>query len=151
MLLGLLGAFGAAVLYGAGTVLQAAGVRGSAGRPAGAPGSTGLRSAGLYGAGLLLDALGFLASLAALRTLPLFVVQSAIASSVAVTAVLAAVFLGSRLERSDIVVENLPHATFNGQDAQLDAAIEYLKKKIAEDPRPVPAPPPYPRKAKNSP
>jgi drug/metabolite transporter (DMT)-like permease len=102
MLLGLLGAFGAAVLYGAGTVLQAAGVRGSARRPPGAPGSTGLRSAGLYGAGLLLDALGFLASLAALRTLPLFVVQSAIASSVAVTAVLAAVFLGSRLERSDI-------------------------------------------------
>ena len=103
MLLGLLGAFGAAVLYGAGTVLQAAGVRGSAGRPAGAPRSTRLRSAGLYGTGLLLDALGFLASLAALRTLPLFVVQSAIASSVAVTAVLAAVFLGSRLERSDIV------------------------------------------------
>jgi tricorn protease len=51
----------------------------------------------------------------------------------------------------DIVVENLPHATFNGQDAQLDAAIDYLKKKIAEDPRPVPAPPPYPRRAKNAP
>ncbi|MBW7935173.1 MAG: PDZ domain-containing protein, partial [Gemmatimonadaceae bacterium] len=48
----------------------------------------------------------------------------------------------------DIVVENLPHATFNGQDAQLDAAIEYLQKKIKEDPRPVPAPPPYPKKAK---
>ncbi len=48
----------------------------------------------------------------------------------------------------DIVVENLPHATFLGQDAQLDAAIAYLKKKIAEDPRPVPAPPPYPKKAR---
>jgi len=102
MFLGLLGAFGAALLYGAGTVLQAAGVRGSAG-PTGAPGSTRLRSAGLYGSGLLLDALGFLASLAALRTLPLFVVQSAIASSVAVTAVLAAVFLGSRLHRAEVV------------------------------------------------
>jgi drug/metabolite transporter (DMT)-like permease len=102
MFLGLLGAFGAAVLYGAGTVLQAAGVRGSAG-PGRAPGSTRLRSAGLYAAGLTLDALGFLASLAALRTLPLFVVQSAIASSVAVTAVLATVFLGSRLRRAEVV------------------------------------------------
>ena len=49
------------------------------------------------------DAAGFLASIAALRTLPLFVVQSAIASSVAVTAVLAVVFLGARLERREIV------------------------------------------------
>ena len=32
----------------------------------------------------------------------------------------------------DIVVDNLPHATFNGEDAQLAAAIEYLKRKIAE-------------------
>jgi len=102
MFLGLLGAFGAAVLYGAGTVLQAAGVRGSGGT-AGAAGSTRARSVGLYATGLLLDALGFLASLAALRTLPLFVVQSAIASSVAVTAVLAAVFLGSRLDRAEVV------------------------------------------------
>lgn len=47
----------------------------------------------------------------------------------------------------DIVVDNLPHATFNGEDAQLDAAIAYLKKKIAEDPRAVPKPPPYPNKA----
>ncbi len=47
----------------------------------------------------------------------------------------------------DIVVDNLPHATFMGQDAQLDAAIDWLKKKIAEDPRPVPKPPPYPRRA----
>ncbi|MCX5762118.1 MAG: S41 family peptidase [Gemmatimonadetes bacterium] len=51
--------------------------------------------------------------------------------------------------KPDIVVENLPHATFNGQDAQLDAAIAYLKKKIAEDPRAVPAPPPYPKKARD--
>jgi tricorn protease len=46
----------------------------------------------------------------------------------------------------DIVVDNLPHATFSGQDAQLDAAIAYLKKKIAEDPRPVPKPPAYPKR-----
>ncbi|RLD19795.1 MAG: protease, partial [Bacteroidetes bacterium] len=47
----------------------------------------------------------------------------------------------------DIIVDNLPHATFNGKDAQLEAAIEYLKKKIAEDPRAVPQPPAYPDKS----
>jgi tricorn protease len=46
----------------------------------------------------------------------------------------------------DIEVDNLPHATFNGGDAQLDAAIEFLKQKIAEDPRPVPPPPAYPNR-----
>jgi tricorn protease len=44
----------------------------------------------------------------------------------------------------DIVVDNLPHATFNGADAQLDAAIEHLQELIAKEPRPMPAPPPYP-------
>jgi tricorn protease len=48
--------------------------------------------------------------------------------------------------RPDIEVDNLPHATFNGKDAQLEAAIDYLKKKIAEDPRPAPEPPAYPNK-----
>ncbi|MBI5689397.1 MAG: PD40 domain-containing protein [Verrucomicrobia bacterium] len=48
----------------------------------------------------------------------------------------------------DIVVDNLPHATFRGQDAQLEAAIKLLREKIAADPRPVPRPPPYPNKAK---
>ena len=47
----------------------------------------------------------------------------------------------------DIVVDNLPHATFNGGDAQLDAAIDYLRRKIESEPQPVPAPPPYPNKA----
>ncbi len=47
----------------------------------------------------------------------------------------------------DIVVDNLPHATFEGGDAQLDAAIAWLEKKIAEDPRPVPEPPAYPVRA----
>jgi len=46
----------------------------------------------------------------------------------------------------DIIVDNLPHATFSGQDAQLDAAIAYLQKKIAEDPRPVPKAPAYPKR-----
>jgi tricorn protease len=47
----------------------------------------------------------------------------------------------------DIVVDNLPHATFAGGDAQLDAAIKYLQDEIQKDPRPVPPAPPYPVKA----
>jgi tricorn protease len=46
----------------------------------------------------------------------------------------------------DIVVDNLPHATFSGSDAQLDAATKYLQEEIRKDPRPVPLPPPYPIK-----
>ena len=44
----------------------------------------------------------------------------------------------------DIVVDNLPHATFEGQDAQLDAAIRYLQQKLKEDPIEIPMAPPYP-------
>lgn len=41
----------------------------------------------------------------------------------------------------DIEVDNPPRATFNGADAQLDAAIEHLKRRIAEQPVAVPLPP----------
>ena len=34
----------------------------------------------------------------------------------------------------DIVVDNLPHETFLGRDAQLEAAIEFLQRKIESDP-----------------
>lgn len=47
----------------------------------------------------------------------------------------------------DIEVDNLPHATFKGKDAQLEAALEFLRRKISEDPRTVPNPPPYPDKS----
>jgi tricorn protease len=47
----------------------------------------------------------------------------------------------------DIVIDNLPHATFNGKDAQLEAAITHLQKLIAEEPREVPPPPAYPDKS----
>ncbi len=47
----------------------------------------------------------------------------------------------------DIEVDNLPHATFKGQDAQLDAAIKHLQKLMKEDPRKVPPPPAYPDKS----
>ena len=44
----------------------------------------------------------------------------------------------------DIVVDNLPRATFMGEDAQLQAAIEHLQELIRNDPRPVPPSPPHP-------
>ncbi len=47
----------------------------------------------------------------------------------------------------DVEVDNLPHATFEGEDAQLDAAIGYLLHEIEQDPRGVPQPPPYPNRA----
>jgi tricorn protease len=47
----------------------------------------------------------------------------------------------------DMVVDNLPHATFAGQDAQLQAAIALLQKQIKEQPVEPPAVPPYPNKA----
>lgn len=48
----------------------------------------------------------------------------------------------------DIEVDNLPRATFKGQDAQLDRAIAELKKRIAEQPVVQPKPGPYPRPVK---
>jgi tricorn protease len=50
----------------------------------------------------------------------------------------------------DIVVDNLPHATYNGNDAQLDAAIKFLEDLIKKDPRAVPQPPAYPDKSFNN-
>ncbi len=50
----------------------------------------------------------------------------------------------------DIVVDNLPHETFNGKDAQLEKAIELLLKEIDKDPRKVPQPPAYPDKSFNN-
>ncbi len=47
----------------------------------------------------------------------------------------------------DIILDNLPHATFNGEDTQLKAAIEYLQKKIKQEPVAVPPAPPYPDKS----
>ncbi len=47
----------------------------------------------------------------------------------------------------DIELDNLPHETFNGKDAQLERAIEFLQEKISEDPREVPPVPAYPDKS----
>ena len=47
----------------------------------------------------------------------------------------------------DMVVDNPPHATYLGDDAQLKAAITYLQKEIKDHPVEPPATPPYPIKA----
>ena len=47
----------------------------------------------------------------------------------------------------DIIVDNLPHATFKGEDAQLEAAVKHLQEQIENDPRPVPLTPKYPDKS----
>ncbi|MFI5378166.1 MAG: LpqB family beta-propeller domain-containing protein [Tepidisphaerales bacterium] len=47
----------------------------------------------------------------------------------------------------DVVVDNLPHATFKGEDAQLNAAIAHLQKQIQEKPIEAPKPPKYPDKS----
>ncbi|MBC7904203.1 MAG: PD40 domain-containing protein [Gemmatimonadaceae bacterium] len=49
----------------------------------------------------------------------------------------------------DFVVDNLPFQTFKGKDAQLEYAIDYLKKMIKENPMPVPKAPPFPDKSFN--
>ena len=46
----------------------------------------------------------------------------------------------------DIVVDNPPHQTFEGRDAQLEAAVKHLQGLIAKDPRPVPPAPKHPVK-----
>jgi len=48
----------------------------------------------------------------------------------------------------DIVVDNLPHASFGGGDAQLDAAIGYLQRLIKEKPVEAPVAPEYPNKTR---
>jgi hypothetical protein len=101
MVLAVLAVAGAALCYGAAAVLQAAAVA-----RASHPGLTGLLG-GLardprYAGGLALVACGFLLSLVAVRALPLFVVQAGRASSLGVTAVLAAVALGTRLRRHEL-------------------------------------------------
>ena len=47
----------------------------------------------------------------------------------------------------DIVVDNLPRATYDGKDAQLDAAIQHLLKELEKHPIPKITVPPYPNKA----
>jgi tricorn protease len=47
----------------------------------------------------------------------------------------------------DIVVDNLPHATFLGRDAQLEAAVVHLRQRLEDEPIDDPVAPPYPDKS----
>lgn len=102
MLLGLLSAFGAAVLYGVASVLQAVSAR-RVTATAGLDPRLMLRlvRSWPYLIGTALDGIGFLLSLVALRSLPLFVVQAVVSSFLAITAVLGAVVLHMSLTRVD--------------------------------------------------
>ena len=50
-------------------------------------------------------------------------------------------------EKPDITVDNLPFETYKGKDAQLELAVEYLKKQITAEPVEVPQAPPHPDKS----
>jgi len=45
-------------------------------------------------------------------------------------------------------VDNLPHATYAGADAQLEAGLAYLRQQIREHPVPVPPAPAHPTPAR---
>lgn len=100
MILGLTTAMLTACCYGSASILQAVAVRTLAAPVGHSVHQQRMRIGAWYATGLVLDAIGFLASLAALQRLPLFVVQAAVAASVGVTALLASAFLASRLTRA---------------------------------------------------
>jgi drug/metabolite transporter (DMT)-like permease len=90
MTLGLLGALAAAVCYGAASVLQAVAARATAPtRDVDPRLLLRLLRRGPFLGGLLLDGAGFAAEFVALRTVPVFLVQAAVAANLAVTALVA--------------------------------------------------------------
>jgi len=102
MVLGLACSLFAALGYGCASVLQSvAARRASSGSGLDPRLLVRLARSAPYISGLGLDLIAFAASLVALRTLPLFLVQSAVASSVGVTAVVAAT-IGVRLHSREI-------------------------------------------------
>jgi len=101
MLIGLLLALGCSVCYGTATVLQAAATRSvdAGNSDSGVDAALLLRALRQwrYLLGVALDGLGFLLQIAALRLVPIYVVAAAIAASLAVTAIVAAWVLDTRL------------------------------------------------------
>ncbi|MFF4798238.1 hypothetical protein ACFY1U_07470 [Streptomyces sp. NPDC001351] len=95
-------ALGAAVCFGTATVLQAVAAR-SADTGEGGEAALLLRALRQwrYLAGLALDGLGFLFQIAALRSIPIYAVAAALASSLAVTGVVAARLLQVRLSGTE--------------------------------------------------
>lgn len=105
MILGLICALGSAVCFGTASVFQAvAARRASSGEDAGGVDVGLLVRAvrqGWYVLGLALDAAGFGLELVALRSVPIYTVGAALASSLAVTAMVAAWVLKARLGRAE--------------------------------------------------
>jgi drug/metabolite transporter (DMT)-like permease len=106
MLVSLLAALGSAFCYGIACVLQAISVRAASRRPATEADAGGRVDPGLvvrmlrqgpFLASILIDLVGFIGQLIALRRLPLFAVQAIIAANLAVTAVFAAWLMKARL------------------------------------------------------
>ncbi len=101
MIVGLLCAFGAAFAMGVASILQSISANRSAALSTVHAGRiVKLIGHPMYVAGIALDLFGAVAALVALQHLPLFLVQSALASSVAITALIAAV-MGSRIRRAE--------------------------------------------------
>ena len=104
VLIGLLLALGCSVCYGTATVLQAAATRSvdAGDSDSGVDAALLLRALRQwrYLVGIGLDGLGFVLQVAALRLVPIYVVAAAIAGSLAVTAIVAAWVLSTRLSRS---------------------------------------------------
>lgn len=98
MALALIAAFASAVCYGVASVLQAiAAKRAATTGPSGARGLLRILREGPFLAGIGLDIVGFVAQFFALRSLPLYLVQAALAANLAVTAVVAIPVLKVRL------------------------------------------------------
>lgn len=95
-------ALGAALCFGTATVLQAMAAR-AAGSGGGGDAALLLRALRQwrYLAGLALDGVGFVLQIAALRSIPIYAVGAALASSLAVTAVVASRLLRVRLSRME--------------------------------------------------
>ncbi len=104
MLVGFLLALGCSVCYGTASVWQAAATRSvEAGSGSGVDTVLLARAARQwrYLAGVGLDGLGFLLQVAALRLVPIYVVAAALAASIAVTGIVAAWVLSTRLSPAE--------------------------------------------------
>lgn len=107
MVVSLLAALLSALCYGIASVLQAISVRAASRRSVAEVGQAGqgvdtgllvrMLHQGLFLTSIMIDLLGFIAQLVALRRLPLFAVQAIIAANLAVTAVFAAWLIRVRL------------------------------------------------------
>jgi drug/metabolite transporter (DMT)-like permease len=107
MVVSLLAALLSALCYGIASVLQAISVRAASRRSVAEVGQAGqgvdtgllmrMLRQGLFLGSIMIDVLGFVAQLVALRRLPLFAVQAIIAANLAVTAVFAAWLMRVRL------------------------------------------------------